>query len=161
MPCVKESSAMQTESPTEEAWTSMERTSLGRRILVIDHDDDLRGILCDRLSALGFEVAAASDSISGLSRISRDHETTPFHGLLVELHMPILGGLAVLQEMRERFPAVPVIVMSDSIYVAKLRQAMNAGAKEYIVKPFDSELFRRKCLNVFLDGKEPTGTAPQ
>jgi CheY-like chemotaxis protein len=145
---------MHTESPTAQEPTLMEPFSVPRRILVIDHDDDIRRILCDRLNALGFEVAGERTSISGLSRIAHDQETAPFHGVLVELHMPVLGGLAVLQEMRERFPAVPVIVMSDSMHITKLREAMNAGAKEYIVKPFDSELFRLKCMSVFLNGEE-------
>ncbi|HSA63007.1 MAG TPA: response regulator [Nitrospiraceae bacterium] len=128
----------------------MTRPSIRRRILVIDHEDDVRGLLCDHLSALGFEVAAEDNGMSGLSRVACDWDTAPFHGLLVELQMPVLGGLAVLQEMVERFPTVPVIAMSDSAHVAKLRQAMKLGAREYLIKPFDRELFRRKCENVFL-----------
>ncbi|WP_172834258.1 response regulator [Nitrospira japonica] len=127
----------------------MTPTSLSRRILVIDGDDDVRGILHDRLSALGFQVTVESDGNAGLSRLTVDQHTNPFHGLLVELFLPGLNGSAVLREVRARFPTIPVIVMADSLHVADLRQAMNAGAKEYIVKPFDSELFRRKCLSVF------------
>ena len=129
-----------------------EKAPLRRRILVIDANDDARGALCDRLSALGFEVAAESNGISGLTRMAEDFGVAPFNGMLVELQMPKLGGMAVLQEMCERFPTVPVIVMSDSLHLAKLRQAMKLGAKEYLVKPFDSELIRRKCLSIFLDG---------
>jgi DNA-binding NtrC family response regulator len=58
--------------------------------------------------------------------------------------------------MCERFPTVPVIVMSDSLHLAKLRHAMKLGAKEYLVKPFDPELVRRKCLNVFIERTEHT-----
>lgn len=130
------------------------KKAAGRRILVIDGDHDVRGILRDRLSALGFDVTAEADGPSGLSRIANDQPTNPFHGLLIELYLPGLDGLAVLQEVRSRFPSVPVVVMADSMHVANLRQAMNVGATEYIVKPFDSELFRRKCLSVFSEGKE-------
>ena len=138
----------------EETPSVMNRPSARRRILVIDHDDDVRGLLCDQLSALGFEVAAEDNGVSGLSRVAYDWDTAPFHGLLVELQMPVLGGLAVLQEMAERFPTVPVIAMSDSAHVGKLRQAMKLGAREYLIKPFDRELFRRKCQNVFLESTE-------
>jgi len=134
----------------EEAAPTME--SLRRRILVIDDNENVRGALCDRLSALGFEVAAEGNGVSGLARVAGDLRAAPFDGLLVELDMPMLGGMAVLQEMCERFPTVPVIVMSDAMHLAKLRQAMKLGAKEYLVKPFDPELVRRKCLNIFLDG---------
>lgn len=131
---------------------NMERLGARPRILVIDDNDDTRGALCDRLSAIGFDVAAENNGVSGLSRVAYDRETAPFHGLLVELQMPVLGGMAVLQEMCERFPSVPVIVMSDAKHIAKLRQAMKLGAKEYLVKPFDPELVRRKCLSVFWNG---------
>lgn len=139
----------------EESGTSMEKTSPRRRILVVDDNDDTRGALCDRLSALGFEVEAESNGISGLARMAQEVDAAPFAGMLVELQMRMLGGMAVLQEMCDRFPSVPVIVMSDALHLAKLRQAMKLGAKEYLVKPFDPELIRRKCLNIFLD--ETTG----
>ena len=140
----------------KEASVAMETLPSRRRILVIDHEEDVRGFLCDRLSGLGFEVAAENNGFSGLSRVTHDCDTAPFHGMLVELQMPILGGLAVLQEMRERFPSISVIVMSDSVHLGKLRQAMKQGAKEYIVKPFDMELFRRKCMSVFLGERATT-----
>ena len=121
-----------------------------RRLLVIDRADDVRQTLCAQLRAFGFDVVAENDGMAGLSRLAGEWETDPFHGMLVELYMPVLGGLAVLQEMGERFPTVPVIAMSDVTHVAKLRQAVNLGAKEYLIKPFDAELFRRKCRSVFL-----------
>jgi len=120
-----------------------------KRLLVIDHDDEIRGVLCERLRTLGFEVASEDNGVSGLARVVYDWKKSPFHGLLVELQMPVLGGMAVLQEMCDRYPSVPVIVMSEAPYVKKLRQAMKLGAKEYLIKPFDPELVRQKCINVF------------
>lgn len=149
------SSVMNHRALNEEASTAMKMTSTQRRILVIDHDDDVRQMLCNQLSTFGFEVAAEHTGISGLSRLTDDSERAPFHGLLVELQMPVLGGLAVLLEIGERFPAMPVIAMSDASHVGKLRQAVKLGAREYLIKPFDAELFRRKCLSVFLNGEEP------
>ncbi|HEU4685790.1 MAG TPA: response regulator [Nitrospira sp.] len=133
---------------------SLDDRTFRRRILVVDHEVDARNVLCDRLAYLGFDVVAEDNGFSGLARIFRDWESSPFHGMLVELQMPILGGLAVLQEMRDRFPSVPVMVMSDSHHIGKLRQALRLGAKEYLVKPFDMELFRRKCESVFLEGRQ-------
>lgn len=130
-------------------------TASPRRLLVIDPADDIRHTLCRQLRAFGFEVVAENNGVLGLSRITDDWDTAPFHGMLVELQMPVLGGLAVLQEMGERFPTVPVIAMSDAMHVAKLRQAVKLGAKEYLIKPFDLELFRLKCQSVFLDEHSP------
>ena len=126
-------------------------TSLPRRILIIDHDQHVRKVLSEQLTGLGFMVTEEDTGISGLSRMTSQADSAPFHGLLVELQLPVLGGLAVLQEIGERFPTVPVIAMSDDSHVGKLRQAVKLGAKEYLLKPFDSELLRRKCMSVFQD----------
>lgn len=120
-----------------------------RRILVIDHDEDFRLAVCDRLVAMGFDATGEDSGISGLARLARETPRTPFAGVLVELDMPVLGGMAVLQELRDRYPSMPVIAMSHSILIDRLRQAVRLGAREYIVKPLDAELFRTKCLIVF------------
>lgn len=126
-------------------------TSLPRRILIIDQDEIARTRLCEQLSELGFMVEQEDTGQSGLSRITRDAECAPFHGLIVELDMPILGGLAVLREVAERFPDVRVIMMSDAGHIHTLRQAVQSGAAEYLLKPFDPKLLQRKCLSIFKD----------
>lgn len=123
-----------------------------RRILVIDHDDDFRLALCDRLRAMGFDATGEDSGVSGLARLAREAPHAPFTGVLLELDMPALGGMAVLQELRDRYPSIPVIAMSHSVLIDRLRQAVRLGAREYLVKPLDTELFRAKCLFVF-DGK--------
>ena len=125
-----------------------------RRILVIDHDDDARLIICDRLLQLGFDVVGEDNGVSGLARIACEIEGAPFTGVVLELDMPVLGGMAVLQELRDRYPAVSVIAMSHSSLIDRLRQAVKLGAREYLVKPFDSELLRKKCLRAFVNGSD-------
>ena len=105
-------------------------TAIPRRILIIDHDEQTRKLLSEQLTGLGFAVTEEDSGISALSRLASEAANPPFHGLLVELQLPVLGGLAVLQETSERFPTVPVIAMSDANHVGKLRQAVKLGAKE-------------------------------
>ncbi len=128
-----------------------EQRSMRRRILVIDHDDEARSIVCDHLVRLGFSVAKEDNGMSGLVRIADEKTRAPFDGLVLELDMPMLGGMAILQEMRERYPEIPVIVTATPDQIKRLRDAMNLGAKEYLVKPFDAELFTRKCRRIFPD----------
>jgi CheY-like chemotaxis protein len=113
---------MQPSSSTGQNVTGTEKSSSRPRILVIDDNDDIRGALCDRLSAIGYEVAAEDNGLSGLARVSKEWETAPFDGVLVELQMPVLGGMAVLQELSERFPTVPVIVMADSVHETRRKR---------------------------------------
>jgi DNA-binding NtrC family response regulator len=140
-------------TPTEITPRPVEELSMQRRILVIDHDKDFRLAVCDRLRAMGFDATGEDSGISGLARLARETPQGPFAGVLLELDMPSLGGMAVLQELRDRYPSVPVIAMSHSILIDRLRHAVRSGAKEYLVKPLDTELFRTKCLFVF-DGKQ-------
>ena len=134
----------------------VEEPSMHRRILVIDHDNNIRLIICERLRAMGFDATEEDSGISGLARLAREAPRITFSGVLLELDMPALGGMAVLQELRDRYPSLPVIAMSHSIQIDRLRQAVRLGAKEYIVKPFDTDLFRKKCLFVFDGKKDPT-----
>jgi two-component system response regulator FlrC len=118
--------------------------------LVVDDVADHRIVLCHRLTVMGFDVIEEDNGASGLERIARESERQPFSGILLELHLSALSGMTVLQQLRERYPQIPVIVMSDSVNVNLLREAVRRGASEYIVKPFDGELLKRKCLRVFV-----------
>lgn len=134
----------------------VEELSMQRRILVIDHDNDFRLAVCERLRTIGFHATGEASGISGLARIAHEAPHTPFTGVLLELDLPALGGMAVLQELRDRYPSMPVIAMSHPILIDRLRHAVRLGAREYLVKPLDTELFRTKCLLVFDDRQNST-----
>ena len=120
-----------------------------RRILVIDHDDDIRLSVCSQLAQWGFEAEGEDNGVSGLARLAQTNPVTEFAGMLLEMDMPVLGGMAVLQEMKDRHPAIPVIVMARIPHIDKLRNAVRLWAHEYIVKPLDQELLKLKCASVF------------
>lgn len=124
-------------------------SSVRRRILVIDHDDDIRQSVCGQLAQWGFDAEGEDNGVSGLARLAQGQPATDFAGLLLEMDMPVLGGMAVLQEMKDRHPTVPVIVMARIPHINKLRNAVRFWAHEYIVKPFDQELLKLKCASVF------------
>lgn len=120
------------------------------QVLIIEGNDEFREVLSAHLRAMGFGVTSSASSLSGLSQIIQDHACTPLAGLLLDLHVPMLGGMAVLQELQVRHLQVPVIMMAHAEDISKLRDAVTAGAHDYLVKPIDGELFRRKCLRTFL-----------
>lgn len=126
-----------------------QRTSVGRRILIVDDDPQVRATIGERLYDWGFEAVEADSGHAGLMRIIFDSHRHPIHGVLLDLHMPILGGMAVLHEMCEQHPNIPVIVMSEVHDIQQAREAVKLGAREYVVKPFDTELLKTKCFRVF------------
>jgi DNA-binding NtrC family response regulator len=122
-----------------------------RRILIVDDDPQVRAIIGERLQHWGFEAVEADSGHAGLMRIIFDSVRHPIHGVLLDLHMPILGGMAVLQEMREQHPTIPVIVMSEVNEIHTAREAVKLGAREYVMKPFDHDLLKAKCFRVFFE----------
>jgi len=133
----------------EQDSTMTAESAVRRRILVVDHDDDIRLSVCNQLTQWGFEVEGENTGVSGLTRLAQADPATEFAGMLLEMDMPVLGGMAVLQEMKDRHPAIPVIVMARVPHIDKLRNAVRLWAHEYIVKPLDQELLKRKCASVF------------
>ncbi|WP_181416865.1 response regulator [Nitrospira lenta] len=120
-----------------------------RRILVVDHDDEIRLSVCSQLAQWGFEAEGKDTGLSGLARLAQAGSAPEFAGMLLEMDMPVLGGMAVLQEMKDRHPTVPVIVMAQASHIDKLRNAVRMWAQEYLVKPVDPELLKLKCASVF------------
>ncbi|MCC6140969.1 MAG: response regulator [Nitrospira sp.] len=134
---------------TEQNPSMTAASAVRQRILVVDHDDDIRLSVCAHLAQWGFDAEGEANGVSGLTRLTQANPATAFAGMLLEMDMPILGGMAVLQEMKDRHPAIPVIVMARVPHIDKLRNAVRLWAHEYIVKPLDTELLKRKCASVF------------
>jgi two-component system response regulator AtoC len=102
------------------------------RIVVADDDAGIARILSDRLRDAGHEVDVARDGVEAL-RLAEGADL-----LLLDLEMPRMDGLTVLDSLRS-LPAAPlVIVITAHGDMAKAVRAMRAGAYDFIAKPFDS-----------------------
>lgn len=102
------------------------------RILVVEDSDSLRASLKAGLAGEGFAVDAAGDGRSGLI-LARNN---PYDVLVLDLMLPELDGMSVLQELSgvERRPHVLVLTARDR--VEDRVSGLNAGADDYLVKPF-------------------------
>ncbi|AGU53153.1 putative transcriptional regulatory protein ZraR [Variovorax paradoxus B4] len=113
------------------------------RIVVADDDAGIARILSDRLRDAGHEVDVARDGVEAL-RMAEGADL-----LLLDLEMPRMDGLTVLDSLRS-LPAAPlVIVITAHGDMAKAVRAMRAGAYDFIAKPFDSttiQLVVRRAL---------------
>ena len=106
------------------------------RILVVDDDDSVRRFLATLLASLGHEVTCAESGEQALRRI----EETPRPGLvLLDLIMPGIGGLEVLDRIRESQPSLPVIVLSTEGRLKTVVDAVKRGASDYLTKPFGEQ----------------------
>ena len=122
---------------------------MGRRLLIIDNEPHICESLKDRLEAMGYSVLVAHDGRTGLALMALEAKHTPIRGVLLDVEMPIMDGIEVLRELRSQHETVPVIMMSAGADQAVLRQAVRMGARNYFLKPFDGNQFRRLCERFF------------
>jgi signal transduction histidine kinase len=108
------------------------------RVVVIDDDEVIR-VSCRRiLSRQGYEVEVYDRGADGLARVRQ--EAPPL--LLVDLKMPEMDGLQVLEEVRRTDPGVVVVVITGYATIATAVEAMKAGAYDFLPKPFTPDELR-------------------
>jgi DNA-binding NtrC family response regulator len=105
------------------------------RILIVDDDADIRETLRDRLEMEGFQVSTAASGVEGLQRVEGEDPDV----VLLDLQMPGMDGMEVLEQMggEEFHPTVVVVTAYGSIERAV--KAMTAGAFDFIPKPFEPD----------------------
>ena len=126
------------------------------RVLVVDDEPGMRAMLRRGLEAEGHTVSEAADGASGLAlAVAGDVDL-----VLLDLGLPKLNGEQVLQQIVAVRPQLPVIVVSAKDDVDDRVQALEAGAQDYVVKPFAlAELMARVRLRVRLSDGETPGSA--
>jgi DNA-binding NtrC family response regulator len=116
------------------------------RILIVDDDESTRAFLAALLTSLGHDVACAESGEQALRRL----EDPPRPGLvLLDLILPGMGGLEVLDRVRQSNPSLPVIVLSTEGRLKTVVDAVKRGASDYLTKPFGEEELELAIRNAF------------
>ncbi len=108
------------------------------RILVVDDDDQMRDLLQAFLTDEGYNVIAASNGKDALKAMEDEKPDLVF----LDIEMPEMNGLGVLNEMQQRSLHIPVIVITGHSTMDNAIQAIRSGAREFITKPFDLNKIR-------------------
>lgn len=103
------------------------------RVLVIDDEKNLRESIIEYLSLEEIEAIGASSGEEGQALLQKE----VFDAVVLDLKMPGISGIDLLQWLRTSGPEVPVIMMSAFGDVQDAVHAMKLGARDYLVKPFD------------------------
>ncbi len=116
---------------------SVERTPVptGARVLIVDDEAAIRESLQTLLELEGYRVEAAASGTEGLVRIA-EH---PFDLVLLDLALPDGNGIELLGEIRNRDMELPVVMITAYGTVENAVRAMQAGAANFIQKPWDNE----------------------
>ncbi len=102
------------------------------KILIVEDEDDLRQVLMETLSDLGFEAHGVSDATTALRKIEGDL----FHLVLSDIQMPGMNGIELLATLRRRQINLPVIILSAYSDKEKIKAASEYGVFDFLEKPF-------------------------
>src|SRR5258706_605310 len=105
------------------------------RILIIDDEAEIRESLQTLLELEGYELTTAANGAKGLARVGEK----PFDLVLLDKALPDQDGFEVLASLRERDNALPVIMITAYGTLENAVHAMQAGATNFIQKPWDNE----------------------
>jgi two-component system chemotaxis response regulator CheY len=112
------------------------------RALIVDDSRFVRGFLRGLLEKKGIVCEEAADGQAGIDRLATGDE---FDLALVDWNMPVMNGLDMLQELRSRgMNAIKVIMVTTEAENDFIIRALDAGADEYLMKPFDNEALTEK-----------------
>jgi two-component system, OmpR family, response regulator MprA len=110
------------------------------RLLVVDDDEAVRTSVAHALRRDGFEVTVAADGTQALAELA---STRPA-AVVLDVLMPEPNGLAVCAELRRRGDATPILMLTARDLVSDRVAGLDAGADDYLVKPFALEELRAR-----------------
>ncbi len=113
--------------------------------LVVDDARVIRTLLSHHLHALGFEVVEA---VNGQEALEKLNQAPSVNLALIDWNMPVVTGLDCLKAIRadSRFASLPVVMVTSETDMDHIVIALEAGATDYIMKPFTPEVISEKLL---------------
>jgi two-component system response regulator MprA len=113
---------------------------LGPQVLVVDDDPQLREALTRALELDGYRVATASNGVKALEAVTQHRPDV----MVLDVMMPYVGGLDVCRTLRSRKDRLPILVLTARDEVGDRVAGLDAGADDYLTKPFALEELRAR-----------------
>lgn len=112
------------------------KSDMGKRILIVDDAAFMRMMLRDILTKNGYEVAG--EACNGVEALSKYAEVQP-DLVTMDITMPDVDGLQATSNIMKEYPNAKIIMCSAMGQQAMVIEAIQKGAKDFIVKPFQAE----------------------
>jgi putative nucleotidyltransferase with HDIG domain len=106
------------------------------RILVVDDEETIREIVCSMLAGAHFRTRQAASGVEAMALLESGEE---FDLVLSDMLMAEMDGTALLERAKEKFPDVPVVMVTTVSDIQVALQALRHGAYDYLPKPFERE----------------------
>ena len=131
------------------------RQLAGRKVAVVDDDASVRDTLSLLLQMEGYQPHLFSDGQALIDAL----QTLDFSCIVLDVFLPGLSGIEVLERLSRLRPSVPVIVMSGQSDIPVAVQSMKAGAIDFIEKPFAATAMIDRIAAVILNQRERAPSA--
>lgn len=114
-----------------------QETLLGARLLIVDDDEALRGLIVSLLQRWGSRATGVGSAEAAAEILAAEH----FDALVLDLHLPGVSGNVLLRDLRSQsaHELLPVLMVTGDPATASRRLAYASGVDSYMVKPFDNE----------------------
>ncbi len=109
-------------------------------VLIVEDDLSLCEALCETLELEGYRVISANNGTEALSRL-QDAEVRL---VISDVQMPVMDGLQLLQNIQQRHTGLPVLLVTAYGTIPKAVSAMQVGAVDYLIKPFEASVLAAK-----------------
>ncbi|HDZ61827.1 MAG TPA: response regulator [Nitrospirae bacterium] len=114
------------------------------KLLLVDDEEELILPLAERLRLRNYDTRIATSGIVALSEIQKERPDI----VLLDLGMPGMSGLEVLEKIKSENSAIEVIILTGQLDDQSLSEGLKAGAADYIVKPIDIEDLMNKLQDI-------------
>src|SRR5512133_1676146 len=109
---------------------------LAERILVVDDEEPIREIVTSMLTNAGFQCRQAGSGVEALAILESGEQ---FELMLSDLMMGEMDGIALLERTKEKYPDMPVVMVTAVHDISVALAAIRNGAYDYLLKPFERE----------------------
>jgi two-component system, cell cycle response regulator DivK len=115
-------------------WRNSKSASMTKRILVIEDQEDLRGVLRDLLTGSGYAVAEAADGQAGVAMAKSERPGL----ILMDIQLPVMDGYEATRQIKADpgLEATPVIAVSSFAMKGDEEKARASGCDHYVTKPY-------------------------
>ena len=131
-------------------------TPIGGHILVVDDEPPLLRALTMNLTSRGYRVTTATDGAMAVELAAMTHPDA----VILDLGLPDIDGLEVIQRIRARTTSLPILVLSARSGSNEKVAALDHGANDYVTKPFDVRELLARLRAATRSSSEPAGASP-
>lgn len=134
-----------------------EEQEVAIKVLVVEDDSDLREALCDTLQLADYDVVAATCAEEAVKLLALNSDVRM---VVSDVNMGKMSGHDLLREVKERYPHIPMVLITAYASISQSVEAMREGAVDYLVKPFEPGVLQETVARYVGGGDAPQDDEP-